>query len=299
MEKHRFHYHASAHALSGELTRPVQHMIEVQAGISLPSTGGVGSSHVENFRVDEVVSFKRGYSHVSGSVKKENGTITHTTHATAAIEGLNILDLVTADRIVARLSSSYEEPAPNKPKPSEGKVLLIGSKFENLRIAGCQTDVELHHSLFLDLDTFGAAQAKWNEEEFRMMVEDTRTALEVGEALPQELKLDRALLCSIVKEVHFKEPGFEKSEKEENQDQEGKKKKGKGQKEYRQKHPCPGVERIGRHRFRVVDFGNIFLAEVLCHHGRKTLTMLRVELGSPNGGGFTGPEASSNGLPPW
>src|SRR5260221_1790209 len=103
MEKHRFHYHASAHALSGELTRPVQHMTEVQAGISLPSTGGVGTSHVENFRVDEVASFKRGYSHVSGSVKKENRTITSTTHATATIEGLNILDLVTADRIVARL----------------------------------------------------------------------------------------------------------------------------------------------------------------------------------------------------
>src|SRR2546430_9166681 len=137
MTAHRhFHYHASGHALSGELTRPVQRVIEVQAGISLPSTGGVGSSRVENFRVDEVVSFKRAYSHVAGSVKEERGKEIYTTHATATVEGLNILDVVTADRIVARLSSSFEEPPPEKPGPYEGKVLLVGSKFENLRIAG-------------------------------------------------------------------------------------------------------------------------------------------------------------------
>src|SRR5690349_20950786 len=105
MTAHRkFHYHASAHALSGELTRPVQRLIEVQAGISLPSTGGAGSSSVENFRFDQVVSFKRGYSQVSGSVKRQTNKTIHTTHATAAVENLNILDVVTADRIVARLS---------------------------------------------------------------------------------------------------------------------------------------------------------------------------------------------------
>jgi hypothetical protein len=86
------------------------------------------------------------------------------------------------------------------------------------------------------------------------------------------------LFCSIVKEVHFKEPGFCKPEG---------------------KFTHPGVQRIGRHAYHVVDFGDVFLAEVLCQHGRKTLTMLRVELGSPNGGGFIAVEATSNGWPPW
>src|ERR1700740_1392376 len=127
-----FHYHASGHALSGELTRPVQRVIEGQAGISLPSIGGVGSSHVENFRVDEVVSFRRGYSHVAGSAKQENGKTIHTTHVTVTVEGVNILDMVTADRIVARLSSSFEEPPPKRAGSPESRVLLVGSKFENL-----------------------------------------------------------------------------------------------------------------------------------------------------------------------
>jgi hypothetical protein len=277
----RFHYHACAHALSGELTRPVQRVIEVQAGISLPSTGGVGSSRVENFRVDEVVFFKRGYSHVSGSMKEENNKRIHTTHATATVEDLNILDVVTADRIVARLSSSFEEPPPKQPGPTEGRVLLVGSKFENLRIAGYPVDVELDHELLsLEQGTFAAVRESFNAKgsKLRQIADETRSACKVDRALPEALAPEGVLLCSIVKEVHFKEPGF-------------------GRREAGFTHP--GVERIGRHTYHVVDFGYVFLSEVLCQHGRKTLTMLRIELGSPNGGSFTTAEATSNGWPPY
>jgi hypothetical protein len=281
-----FHYHASAHALSGELTRPVQRVIEVQAGISLPSTGGVGSSHVENFRVDEVISFKRGYSHVAGSVKEENKKKIHTTYATAAVEGLNILDVVTADRIVARLSSSFEEPPPGKPGPYESKVLLVGSKFENLSIAGYPIDVELDHELLsLKLGTFAAVRDSFGAKgsKLREIADETLKARGVDKALPELLAPEGVLLCSIVKEIHFKEPGFCKPQEDKN----------------KKKFIPPGVEPIGRHAYHVVDFGDVFLAEVLCQHGRKTLTMLRIELGSPNGGSFTAAEGGSNGWPPW
>jgi hypothetical protein len=283
MTAHRkFHYHASAHALSGELTRPVQRLIEVQAGISLPSTGGAGSSSVENFRFDEVVSFKRGYSQVSGSVKRQTNKTIHTTHATAAVENLNILDVVTADRIVARLSSSFEEPVDGKPpNPSEGKVFLIGSKFENLRIAGYPVDVELDHELFLKLGTFADVRKTWkpNEGDLRQRACETHKAFGLtDQVVPQQLESHDGMFTSIVKEVHFKDPGF-----------------GNHQGQFTH----PGVERLGRHGYSVVDFGKIFLGEILCQHGRKTLTMLRVELGSPNGGSFTVVEGSSNGWPPY
>jgi hypothetical protein len=287
MTAHRhFHYHASAHALSGELTRPVQRVIEVQAGISLPSTGGVGSSHVENFRVDEVVSFKRAYSHVAGSVKEENNKKIHTTHATATVEGLNILDVVTADRVVARLSSSFEEPPPEKPGPFEGKVLQVGSKFVNLSIAGYEVDVELDHELLsLELGTFAAVRDSFKARgsTLRQIADETLKARGVNRALRDLLAPEGVLLCSIVKEVHFKEPGFCEPHEDKN----------------KKKFIPPGVQPIGRHAYHVVDFGDVFLAEVLCQHGRKTLTMLRIELGSPNGGGFIAAEASSDGEPPW
>lgn len=299
MAPHRhFHFHASAHAFSGELTRPAQRIIPVQAGISLPSTGGVGAAHVENFRLDEVVSFSRGSAHVSGSIKEDKDKIIHTTHATATIEGLNILDMVTADRIVAHLSSSHEEGA----KGREGEVLLVGSRFENLRLAGCPVDVELHHRLFLGLKTHEAIKRAWDARgsELRTLADETARAL-IGKEAPDSLELHEALLCSIVKKVHFKEPGFGECPEQE-EDKEAKKKKEeqrKEEKKYKEEYPCPGVKRLGHHAYHIVDFGKIFLAEVLCQYGRKTLTMLRVQLGSPNGGGFTAVQADSNGLPPY
>jgi hypothetical protein len=135
-----FHYHADAYAFSGEFFRPVKRLIEVQAGISLPFIGGHGQASVENFSFDHIVTFRRGYSHVSGS-KSSKGN--HTSHTTAVIEGLNILDMVTADRVVARLASDHD------PVKREGHIIAVGSRFDNLRISGCEVKVELDHELLI------------------------------------------------------------------------------------------------------------------------------------------------------
>src|SRR5215469_17179557 len=158
--KPSYHYHAWAHALSGHLTRPLDHGIEVQAGTTLPTTGGHHSSHVENFRFEHIVRFDAAYSEVSGGEKEEEGNFIHTSLATTVVEGLNILDVVTADRVVARVTSRHESRRkPNVKSPEyesepESRILILGSRFENLRVAGFQIGVELHHELFLKLDTF-------------------------------------------------------------------------------------------------------------------------------------------------
>jgi len=53
-----FLYNGQGHALSGKIDRPIEEIIEVQAGMSLPMSGGYGSVRVENFRLKEIVSFK-------------------------------------------------------------------------------------------------------------------------------------------------------------------------------------------------------------------------------------------------
>ena len=50
-------YNGQGHALSGHITLPFDHQIEVQAGMSLPTTGGIGHARVEKFRFREYVSF--------------------------------------------------------------------------------------------------------------------------------------------------------------------------------------------------------------------------------------------------
>src|SRR5882762_2441347 len=111
-----FHYHANAHAFSGHFSRPFEHQIDVQAGSVLPIIGGHGQARVENFQFREFLSFHRGYTHVSGAEQKEDdGTLSHNTLVTSTIEGLNLLDVVTADRAssrsgVQKITATFDMP---------------------------------------------------------------------------------------------------------------------------------------------------------------------------------------------
>src|SRR5260370_37233078 len=124
-----FHYHACAHAFSGSFTRPFTEIIDVQAPSALPIIGGHGSSRVENFQFREFVSFRKGYTHVSGAHQADDDS--NKTLVTSTVEGRNIMDIVTADRIVARLYSKHHRDE------KEGFVSMVGSRFENLLIADC------------------------------------------------------------------------------------------------------------------------------------------------------------------
>src|SRR5260370_38239922 len=97
----RFHYHGTAHAMSLQFHRPVDHLIEVQAATSLPTTGGHGNARVDNFRFKDLVSFKAGYSHVSGSEQKDGDRVFPTTLVTSGVEELNLLKFVPANKTVA------------------------------------------------------------------------------------------------------------------------------------------------------------------------------------------------------
>ena len=59
------------------------------------------------------------------------------TITTAVVEDLNVLDVVTADRVVAQISTEH---------PLVGYVphiTFLGTRFENLRIAGHKVELDL------------------------------------------------------------------------------------------------------------------------------------------------------------
>ncbi|HKV04608.1 MAG TPA: hypothetical protein VJO53_05820 [Candidatus Acidoferrales bacterium] len=237
-----YHYDAQGHGLSGRFGRPVEHLIEVQAAASLPIIGGFGNSRVDDFRFRDFVSFGSAYSHVSGSRNQKDGSFTSL--VTATVERLNILDMVTADRVVARLSSQHP------PDHREPHIVFLGSEFENLRISGCLVQVDLDQGFFVRSDTYEAIRKELEtNREFRKMAEDP---YQTGQA--QKLSdPNGVLLCSLVKDVRMN---------------------------------CPEITRRG-HALIVPQFGKVFLAEVLAQPGRRTLTMLRLELGSPITGDLT------------
>lgn len=146
-----FHFHAEGHAFSAHFVRPVDVPIAAQAATSLPTIGGHAHSRVENFHVPRLASFHLGETHVAGSWQED--TIV-TTSATAVLKGLSVLDFLTVDKIVSRLTAQYTSHPTNK----EGHIIALGSHFENLRLGGHEVKVTLRHDLLLKSKSFAELQ---------------------------------------------------------------------------------------------------------------------------------------------
>ncbi|HMG87148.1 MAG TPA: hypothetical protein VK574_15550 [Terracidiphilus sp.] len=105
--------------------------------VKLNERGGYRSQHAENYRLGGAVSFRSAYTQVAGNPSDKPGHGWNTL-TTAVLEGLNVLDIVTADRIVCQISTDHP------PIGYVPTVTFLGTRFENLRIAG--------HTLKVDLD---------------------------------------------------------------------------------------------------------------------------------------------------
>lgn len=193
-----FAYHACANAFSGHFTRPFVETIDVQAGSSLPVTGGHGSSCVENFQFHKFISFRRGYTHVSGGFQDSDSS--NNTLVTSVLENLNMLDILTAGRIVCRLYSKHPQKAP------EGRITMHGSLFQDLAICGHPVRIDLDFALFEDIQTYEQAQAAYKSNaKFKKIASDP---LQSGHDLPEQ-KCNGAFLCSLVKDggIQLNAPG--------------------------------------------------------------------------------------------
>ncbi len=134
------HYNAQGTVLHGHLKLPFETLIEPQAKTCLPDEGGYFVNCKDCYRLDGIMSFTAGYTHVAGSRSTKPGQ-GWTTLVTTVIEGLNVLEVVTADRIVGQIVTDH---------PLEGYVPAIrflGTRFENLRISGCPVNLDVDVNL--------------------------------------------------------------------------------------------------------------------------------------------------------
>lgn len=241
----RFHFHASGYALSAHFHRPVVVPIPAQASLALPIEGGHAHSGVDKFEIPRLVSFRSAQTHLSGSWQDKD---TATTSVTVVVEGLRILDFLSVERMVTRLTSEYKFGG----KSSESHIIAVGSHFEGLKLGGFDVNVTLRHDLLVNSRTFEELGKNVNKN-----------------SPPKAIVVrgDEVLLCSLVEKI---ETDLDK---------------------------IPGVE-IEGHVIRIPHYGEITLAEVFAGRGIRTLTMLRFQLGSPDGGGGSSGGGSTNGSPP-
>src|SRR5229473_2965899 len=143
-----FNFNGHGHALSGEFRHPLFAVIPAQASASLSTIGGIALAKAENFHYQDFVCFKSAHTHISGR-RRRGETETFVTHASTVVKGLNILGMVTAERIVSRLTSIHN------PKEPEGHIIAEDSRFEGLKINGEDVKVTLRHDLLVKCKTFG------------------------------------------------------------------------------------------------------------------------------------------------
>jgi len=135
-------YYAEADVLSADIQQPLQDVIKPRAYVELSKKGHCEDKghyqykKADPFRLDGILSYEGGYTQVAGHPSSKIAGFS--TLATSVLEGLNVLDVVTADRVVAQISTVH---------PAYGigqvpSVTFLGTRFDNLRIGGHKVEVD-------------------------------------------------------------------------------------------------------------------------------------------------------------
>jgi hypothetical protein len=183
----RFLYHGHATGLSGRVTLPFDELIEVQSASALPETGGYCRSRVDQFDYKQIISFRAAATQTTGSYNPKEKA--YNTLVTSSVQGLNILGQVTADLVVAHLTSKHPESG------GQPSIIPLGSHFENLRVAGCPVDVHLDSETFTELATYDRICARLGEDkEWRRTIMEGQDELTIPPS-------QNVLLCSLAREL--------------------------------------------------------------------------------------------------
>lgn len=287
-----YFYHAHAVALGGVVERPSTQTIDAQAACALSISGGTSSANASKFD-NGLISFDSAQSTVTGSAERKNGNDHYYTGSSVVINKLSVAGIFKADQIVARMTCEHIMPIANpgsaspQTDPTEPTILTTGSHFDNLRIAGYPVDIDMAHEVFNQFPTFQHCCDAWDGKGSSHGNADHKKALQeclLGRTLPNPLPADSpehlqtissgfkmqstatnlrpTVLCSFVKQV-----------------------KGINSGEIKNWGPI----------IKIPQFGTIYLGEVILRHGQRHLNMFRLQLGSPQAGGFVGGNTGGNG----
>jgi hypothetical protein len=286
MRHSQFVYQASAYGLAAQFDRPVKHSISTQASTALAASGGRGYDRVSNFKFDGFVSFDEAYVEVGGSYDDENNI--HTLYSSSVIEGLNVGDVLTADRVVSRM---FVYAPADEDEKGETSWDITGSHFDNLRIAGHKVEVKLATQVFHDHDTYGkVAKAHQSAKSDDWLLGSKLDKLDGGALKDLENNYSALRgMSRLVSECKTKE----------------------GRPEDRGSYcfsPANGLdlkEQIGDTELQgfgsiicIPKFGVIRLAELVVHPHSRHLTMFRVQMCSSSSGSTDGGTANGGGTKP-
>jgi hypothetical protein len=236
----RFRFRGSAIGVAGQICKPFSDIVEAQAASALTQTGGFGSAQSAAFKYRDILHFDLAHTEVSGAQcdnPDDHDAPLSSARITSTVEGLNIMGVITADRVVATLSSTFSS------KPDyEPSVRLLGTRFENLKVAGILVQADLAVDVLDRFDTHRALAHAWKS--------DNDVQLLFGQTTVSPSDWPGNTSVSSVRSL----PGLPEK--------------------------CPGLVRHPR-VIHVVGFGTVRLAEVTVSRGSRNVAMIHVELDCP------------------
>jgi hypothetical protein len=276
MSKHhhsQYVYNAAAYGFAAELEQPAKHSIPTQAGTVLSAAGGRGNARVRDFKFDGIISVADAYCEVGGHYDEDHRLFA--TYAFSVLEGVNVADVLSADRIVSRMTIYADAE-----KDVEPRFDITGSHFENLKIAGHKVEVKLATDVFHKLQQYtdvGKGTDKWRagsklgeltEKNLEELAEDYHGLPEMAAVIKASkakggTQDGRSYLLSPANHLQFKDLSSE-------------------------------ILCFGNMIF-IPKFGYIRLAELVVHRHCRTLVMFNVQMCSGSLGGASGGGASGSG----
>jgi hypothetical protein len=263
------YYHGDACAFGGVFQSPIPQTVAPQASLSLPPSGGYGSSNAGSFNFQNLVSYSAASTVVSGELQSAGWV----TYVTATVENLNVLGILTADSLSAQISTIHPLDGDNP------TVSFAGTTINNLQISGVKVGLTYNLNICAqtDMDSNGFPVCSCVSDEgflaqvaaqYRAMTKGTGVPSWITEMYnPANLQDDGcgSVLCSVVSGVSAGSPSS----------------------------PPPFTSH--GNILIVPSLGNVFLGELLVDCKSYQLSALRLQLSGRAQGQHNCSTASANG----
>jgi hypothetical protein len=273
----RFVFRGNAAAFGGRIVRPDDIVLEMPGASALPVTGGRSVSKIGRTQFKEFASFDSASTFAEGLFDDRQGAIAVSNHVlqedaltTSTRVQAEIRKLVVGSKqrlTVERLAAELRAKSPagsGEPRITLGDVMV-----EGVVIDGFKLRVEIERGVFQRYDTHAKLLTAADDEDFvrrhgKHLFMTTnfeeRPAPPPGRLVPG----CETIYATIVRTIEWD-------------------------------GPADPAAQIDHHSVVVKDFGRIFFGEILITSSSRRLTLMRLELGSDDGGSAGGPDVDING----
>jgi hypothetical protein len=275
--RRRYVFRGNAAAFGGRIVRPEDVVLEMPGASSLPVVGGRSVSKIPKTRFKDFVAFDSATTLAEGLFDDLRGVVALSNH-TVREDSLKATTRVHAElkklvvgrkrRLQAeRLSAELRSQSPTG--SGQPRIVVGDVAVEGVKIDGFELKVELEQGVFQKYDTHAKLLVAADEADFARKYGhhlfmntdfEGRLAPPAGRLVPTS----DTIYATIVKKISWRG------------------------------EPNPAA-RIEHHSVVVKDFGTIFFGELFITSASRRLTMVRLELGSDEGGSAGGPEVDMNG----